>query len=143
MDQLAIAIKLLLNDSEEKFAYERQLRMFQFQCWLLDTLNQDSSFGRSAARFGAAALSCEISRRSRNRLLRIKDSFLLAIASKNMEEVINRCFGMPSNIYALLKAGAFPLSKKSHDDAVATIRAVSERTESVGGFPNRLISASS
>jgi hypothetical protein len=121
MDQLAIAIKLLLGDSEERFTYERRLRMFQFQCWLLDTANQDSSFGRSAARFGAAALSSEISGRSKGGLTK-RDAFLLTIASKNMEQVINRCFATPSNIYALLNAGAFPLSKKSHDDAVRTIK---------------------
>ena len=86
MDQLAIAIKLLLGDSEERFTYERRLRMFQFQCWLLDTANQDSSFGRSAARFGAAALSSEISGRSKGGLTK-RDAFLLTIASKNIELV--------------------------------------------------------
>jgi hypothetical protein len=120
MDQLAIAIKLLLGDSEERFIYERQLRMFQFQCWLLGTSNQDLSFKRSAAIFGAAALSREISGRSKRGLGK-RDCFLLTIASKNMEQIINRCFATPSNIYELLKAGVFPLSKKSHDEAVGTI----------------------
>jgi len=39
-----------------------------------------------------------------------------------MEEVINHCFAAPSNIYELLRVGVFPLSKKSHDEAVATIK---------------------
>ena len=123
MDQLAIAIKLLLGDSEQRFTYERQLRMFQFQNWLLDTGNLDQSFGRSALIFGASALSSEISRmRSRNKGLRTKDCFLLAIAKNNMEMIINGCFSRPSNLFALLSAGTFPLSKKGHDDAFATIK---------------------
>jgi hypothetical protein len=123
MDQLAIAIKLLLGDSEQRFAYERQLRMFQLQCWLLDTGNQDQSFSRSALIFGASALSSEISRmRSQNKGLRTRDCFLLAIAKNNMEVIINGCFSRPSNLYALLNASTFPLSKKGHDDAFATIK---------------------
>ena len=120
MDQLAIAIKLLLGESEEKFAYERQLPMFQFQCWLLDTREQESSFRRSAVIFGAAALSREISGRSKRGLGK-RDSYLLTIASKNMEQIINRCFAIPNDMYSLMRAGAFPLSKKSHDDAKAKI----------------------
>ena len=50
-DKLAIAIALLLSDAKEKFTYERQLHMFQFQCWLLDTHKQDVSFATSAIRF--------------------------------------------------------------------------------------------
>src|SRR5208282_4478624 len=122
MDQLAIAIKLLLGDGEEKFTYERQLRMFQFQCWLLDTWKQESSFRQSAMRFGCAVLSREISRtRSRNRSLRTRDCLLLAIATKEIEEVINRCFVKPLNIYDLLRVSRFPHSKQDHDDAAVTI----------------------
>jgi hypothetical protein len=127
MDRLAIAIKLLLSrqratsdDSEENFAFQRQLCMFQFQYWLLGAANQDLAFGKSAAMFGAAALSCEISKRKLGR----RDSFLLAVASKNMEQVINRCFGARDNIYELLKVGPSPLSKKGYDFAAAEIRAL-------------------
>jgi hypothetical protein len=87
MDQLAIAIRLLLGDSEERFVHERQLRMFQLQCWLLDNLKQEVSFRHSAMRFGVAVLSREISKiRSRNRLLRTSECFLLATAAKDMGE---------------------------------------------------------
>jgi hypothetical protein len=122
MDQLAIAIRLLLSDSEGRFVYERQLRIFQLQCWLLDTLKQESSFRHSAMRFGVAALSREISKiRSRNRLLRRSECFLLAIAAKDMGEVINRCFATPLDIYDLLWVSRFPHFKRDHDEALATI----------------------
>jgi hypothetical protein len=35
--------------------------MFQFQCWLLDTLTQDKSFRQAELRFAAALLSRTIS----------------------------------------------------------------------------------
>ena len=95
--------------------------MFQFQCWLLDTWEQERSFRRSAVIFGAAALSREISRRSKKGLT-TEHFFLLVVVSKNMEEIINHCFATRNNIYALLSAGAFPLSKKGHDDALAIIK---------------------
>ncbi len=94
-DKLAIAIALLLDDSKEKFTYERQLRMFQFQCWLLDTYKQDVSFGMSAIRFGGAVLSSATSR-MRSTRLRTRDCLLLAIARE---------------------FDRFPLLKKGHDDA--------------------------
>jgi hypothetical protein len=59
--------------------------------------------------------------RSGNRGLGKRDSFLLTIANKNMEQIINRCFAAPSNLYELLKAGHFPLSKKGYGGAVAII----------------------
>jgi hypothetical protein len=126
MDQLAIAIKLLLDDSEQRFTYERQLRMFQFQCWLLDTWKQESSFRQSAVRFGCAVLSSEISRvRSSNRGLGTRDCFLLAIAGKNMEQIINRSFArhghMYDDIYDLMRVDRLPIRKWDHDDAVAII----------------------
>jgi hypothetical protein len=121
MDRLAIAIKLLLSDSEENFAFQRQLCMFQFQNWLLGTTNQDPSFRRSAMVFGAAALSREISIGLEKKLGK-RDSFLLAVASKNMEHVIDRCIvSGRNNIYELLSLGTFPLTKNSHDLAVTAI----------------------
>ena len=127
MDQLAIAIQLLLDNSEERFIYERQLRMFQFQCWLLDTSEQESSFRRSAIKFGGAVLSSEMSRvRTRIRGLGTRDCILLAIAGKNTEGVINHCFALHGrkfdDIYDLMKVDRFPLWKKAHDDAFATIK---------------------
>ena len=112
MDQLAIAIKLLLDNSEERFIYERQLRMFQFQCWLLDTWEQERSFRRSAVIFGAAALSREISRRSKKGLT-TRDCFLLVVARKNMEEIINHCFATRNNIYALLSVVGFLFQRRA------------------------------
>ena len=112
MDQLAIAIKLLLDDSEERFTYERQLRMFQFQCWLLDTWKQERSFRRSAIRFGGAALSREISRSLENGVDAREIAFLLVVVSKNMEEIINHCFATRNNIYALLSVDRFSSLKE-------------------------------
>src|SRR5271165_6918540 len=121
-DELAIAIRLLLGDSEEKFTCERQLRMFQFQCWLFDTWKQESSFRQSAIRFGGAVLSSEISRISaRNKGLGTRDCFLLAIARENVEEILSRSFAKSENIYDLLRVDRFPLLKRHHDAAVATI----------------------
>ena len=59
--------------------------------------------------------------RSQNTRLRTRDCFLLAIAKDNMEVIINGCFH-GRELYALLNASTFPLSKKGHDDAFATIK---------------------
>ena len=108
-DKLAIAIALLLDDSKEKFTYERQLRMFQFQCWLLDTYKQDLSFRMSAIRFGGAVLSSATSR-MRSTRLRTRDCLLLAIARENLGEVINRSFET-RGIYDLLKSSVSSFEK--------------------------------
>jgi len=84
-DELANAITLLLGNREEKFVHERELRMFQFQHWLLDTGTQDASFRRSALIFATAFLSRTIfGTRARNRGMRTRDCFLVR-TSENVE----------------------------------------------------------
>ena len=112
-DKLAIAIALLLGDSKEKFTYERQLRMFQFQCWLLDTHKQDVSFGTSAIRFGGAVLSSATSR-MRSTRLRTRDCLLLAIARRTWRRLSIAVSRRWTYTPLRLSVSSF---KKGHDDA--------------------------
>ena len=121
-DELANAIRLLLSTDEEEFAYERELRMFQFQCWLLDRSKQDASFTRSALKFAATLLSKTISRiRARNRGMSTRDCFLVAVASNDMEGILNFCFRRGLGPYSLLTIDKFPLRKTEHDKALKEI----------------------
>jgi hypothetical protein len=145
-DELARAITLLLSDSKGDFAYERALRVFQFQCWLLGTYKQTASFGHSAIIFGAAALSRRISRIRSTTRLRLKDCFVLAITRHDVEDIIDNCFATPSNIYSLLKADPFALLKRDHDEAVAIVERLNSVVEirlrlRASGQPSSLESA--
>jgi hypothetical protein len=129
-DELANAITLLLGDSEEGFPHERELRMFQFQCWLLDSQTQDASFRRSARIFATAVLSTAISRtRAKNNRMRMRESFLLAVASKSMDGLINFCFGRRHSLYSLLAIDNFPLLRSEHDHALEEIADLNDLVE--------------
>jgi hypothetical protein len=129
-DELANAITLLLGDSEEGFPHERELRMFQFQCWLLDSQTQDASFQRSARIFATAVLSTAISRtRAKNNGLSMRERLLLATASKNMDGLINFCFRRRHSLYSLLAIDNFPLRRSEHDHALEEIADLNDLVE--------------
>jgi hypothetical protein len=129
-DELANAITLLLGDSEEGFPHERELRVFQFQCWLLDSQTQDASFRRSARIFATAVLSTTISRtRAKHNRMSIGECFLLAVASKNMDGLLNFCFGSRYSLYSLLAINHFPLHRSEHDEAIKEIADLNDLVE--------------
>jgi hypothetical protein len=129
-DELANAITLLLGDSEDGFPHERELRVFQFQCWLLDSQTQDVSFRRSARIFATAVLSTTISRtRVRNKRMSTRECFLLATASKNMDGLLNFCFRRPHTLYSLLAIENFPLLRSEHDKALEEIADLNDLVE--------------
>jgi hypothetical protein len=129
-DELANAITLLLGDSEEGFPHERELRVFQFQCWLLDSQTQDASFRRSARIFATAALSATISgTREKNNRMSMRECFLLAVASKNMDSLLNFCFGRRHSLYSLLAIDNFPLLRSEHDGATEEIADLNDLVE--------------
>jgi hypothetical protein len=120
-DELASAITLLLGAADEKFVHERELRMFQFQCWLLDNGSQNTSFRDSALKFGTALLGTTISRIRTEKRMGARNSFLLASASRNLEGIVNFCFARRDNLYPLLEIDNFPLRQPAHDTAVEEI----------------------
>jgi hypothetical protein len=129
-DELANAITFLLGDSEERFPHERELRVFQFQCWLLDSQAQNVSFQRSARIFATAVLSRTISRtQAKNPRISMREGFLLATASKNMDGLLNFSFGRRHSLYSLLTLGSFPLHRSKHDPAVEEIAELNDLVE--------------
>lgn len=121
-DELANAINFLLGDAEERFPYERDLRTFQFQCWLLDSRRDEVSFRLSARIFATAVLSTTISRtRARNRSLSVTECFLVAVAHEPTRRLLNSCFGGHYSLYSLLTMDSFPLLRHEHDRALEEI----------------------
>jgi hypothetical protein len=129
-DELAHAITLLLGDAEEGFPHERELRVFQFQSWLLDSQTQDVSFRRSARIFATAVLSTTISRtRAKNNRISMRECFLLAVASKSMDGLLNFCFGRRHSLFSLLAIDNFPLLRSEYDPAVEEIADLNDLVE--------------
>jgi hypothetical protein len=123
--ELGRAVRLLLGERDERFEAERDLRMFQFQTWLLGT---GSQFRRAGLIFASALISDHVLRRERKHGLPASACFLHAFASEQLEGVIDRCFDQ-STLHDLVRSIPFPLMKGPHDGALQDIAHLNALTE--------------
>ena len=127
--ELGRAVSLLLGERRERFAGERDLRMFQFQAWLLGKTSQVISFQWAGLIFASALISSHALRqRDRRRGLSASACFLHAFASEDLQDIIDRCFSR-FTLHDLLRSGSFLPRKKLHDETRQEIAHLNALTE--------------
>jgi hypothetical protein len=127
---LADAVQLLLQERSLKFALERQLRLFQFQSWLLGTGSQNTCFYRARLIYAVALTSDRLlPRSSKEKYLDPSERLIAAFKSDGaFRELFDRCFKEPATFYSALEKEPFPTLQGSYASALDEIRSINSLT---------------
>ncbi|MGA3063876.1 MAG: hypothetical protein ABSD90_11730 [Methylocystis sp.] len=106
---IALAIELLSGGREEEFAFEPELRLFQFKAWLLGDRSQDQSFRQSALIFASLVIrQRSVTLRKRLRSPKASEVLLLTISQPDVRPLIDHAFDGGLTLHSLTQIAWLP-----------------------------------
>jgi hypothetical protein len=126
------AIKLLIGAREEKFAHEKELKLFQFKAWLIDWRREQTCFRTSGIVFTALAVK-QFDLNSRHPRSLPSERFMRSFSSERLRPLIDRTLFRQS-LHHFVSIGWLPYRESDVKKDLDHILLLNALTECRGGL---------